>query len=115
MNTEFATPSKDAKGLILPKGTLISRETPLVTFVNRVIKLYRGCHTLIRSIPTIHRINSKAETVVIGNALGVDMIPLQIKAHGKITFSKKLVVLTIQKNSSRRGDRLLKAPEHIAK
>ncbi len=70
IDTELAAPSSDSNPLTLPNGTVISRDTPLVTFVNRVIEPYRGCHTFIRSIPAIQRANSKAEIVIVGEAAG---------------------------------------------
>ena len=61
-----------------------------MTFLDRVIEPYRGCHTFIRSIPTIHRINSKAETVVIGNALGDGYGPPPNKGSWKDYFLKEI-------------------------
>ena len=70
INTMQAAPSKDSKPLTLPNGRVINNDTPLVTFVNRVIEPYRGCHTFIRSIPAIQRTYSKAEIVIVGSDSG---------------------------------------------
>jgi glycosyltransferase involved in cell wall biosynthesis len=70
IDTVLAAPSNDANSLTLPNGTVISRDTPLVTFVNRVIEPYRGCHTFIRSIPSLQRANPLAEIVIVGQATG---------------------------------------------
>lgn len=41
-------------------------EQPIVTFINRVIEPYRGCHTFIRAIPAILAKEPTAEIVVVG-------------------------------------------------
>jgi glycosyltransferase involved in cell wall biosynthesis len=70
IDTELAAPSTKTQNIILPSGTILSNDTPLVTFVNRVIEPYRGCHTFIRSIPALQRAHSKAEIVIVGDPAG---------------------------------------------
>lgn len=43
----------------------------VITFVNRNIEPYRGCHTFIRSIPLIQELNPDVEILVVGHTTGV--------------------------------------------
>ena len=70
IDTELAAPCKDSKALTLPNGKVISNNTPLVTFVNRIIEPTRSCHTFIRSIPALQRDHPKAEIVIVENSTG---------------------------------------------
>ena len=90
VGTLSATPRINLKPLILPNGTVISNNTPLVTFVNRVIEPYRGCHTFIRSIPTLQSLHSKAEIVIIGDAIGKGYGPTPEAGTWKDRFMQEI-------------------------
>ena len=55
----------------LPDGTTISVGEPTVTFVNRRIEPYRGCHTFLRAVPEILSRHPRARVVVVGAMEGV--------------------------------------------
>ena len=71
IDTEKAAPDPDVKPLKLPDGTLIARGDSTVTFVNRCIEPYRGCHSFIRAIPELQRLAPEARIVIVGKTTGV--------------------------------------------
>ena len=90
INTVLATPSTNSDAVMLPNGAVISNQTPLVTFVNRVIEPYRGCHTFIRSIPALQRAHPKVEIVIIGNSTGDGYGPPPVDGTWKDRFLKEI-------------------------
>lgn len=71
IDTTIASPSPDVKPLCLPNNTKLTKGDPIVTFVNRTIEPYRGCHSFIRSIPTIHDQCPEAQIIIVGKTTGV--------------------------------------------
>jgi glycosyltransferase involved in cell wall biosynthesis len=71
IDTDLAAPDPAAAPLTLPDGTRISPGEPTITFVNRRIEPYRGCHTFIRAIPELQRRHPEARIVVVGGTEGV--------------------------------------------
>lgn len=57
--------------LRLPDGTLLRPGEPTVTFVNRRLEPYRGCHTFLRAIPGIQQQQPQSQIVVVGHTSGV--------------------------------------------
>ena len=57
--------------LTLPDGTLLRAGDPIVTFVNRRLEPYRGCHTFLRAIPAIQERQPQARIVIVGDTRGV--------------------------------------------
>ena len=71
IDTQLAAPDPYVPPLTLPDGTVITYGEPIITFVNRHIEPYRGCHTFIRAIPEILRHHPHARIVVVGEKQGV--------------------------------------------
>ena len=71
IDTELACPDPEVAPLQLPDGTTVSAGEPTVTFVNRRIEPYRGCHTFLRAVPEILRRHPRARLVVVGATDGV--------------------------------------------
>lgn len=71
INVDTACPLPVAYPFILPDQTSITENEPVITFVNRRIEPYRGCHTFIRAIPYIQEANPTAHIVLVGNTEGV--------------------------------------------
>lgn len=71
IDTKLASRESPISSLVLPNGLTLSSSETLVTFVNRNIEPYRGCHTFIRSIPSIQRACPDARIVIVGAHEGV--------------------------------------------
>jgi len=66
-----AKPNPSPAPLTLPDGTELRAGDQTITFVNRRLEPYRGCHTFIRAIPEIQRRCPDARLVVVGDLTGV--------------------------------------------
>ena len=68
-----AKPAEDRSKIQINVGnhTILSDQDQLITFVNRRIEPYRGCHSFIRSIPYIQEQNPQATIVIVGHDKGV--------------------------------------------
>ena len=71
VDTRKALPNPAPSPLKLPDGTVLEHGQPIVTFVNRSLEPYRGCHTFFRAIPELQRLHPEARLVVVGNTKGV--------------------------------------------
>ena len=71
IDTRAAAPRPEPFNLTLADGTVLRHGDPVVTFVNRRLEPYRGCHTFIRAIPELQRLCPQARLVVVGNTSGV--------------------------------------------
>ena len=66
-----ASPNGLSASLTLPCGTLLTKGDPIVTFVNRSLEPYRGCHTFLRSIPLLQNLIPEVRVVIVGSTTGV--------------------------------------------
>ena len=71
IDLQRAVPNPSPQTLKLADGTLLEPGQPIVTFVNRRLEPYRGCHTLIRAIPELQRLCPEAHIVIVGEKQGV--------------------------------------------
>lgn len=71
IDTELAKPDPHVAPLRLPDGTLLKPGERIVTFVNRRIEPYRGCHTFLRALPALQQLVPDARVVIVGEQDGV--------------------------------------------
>lgn len=71
IDTDKACPNPNPEPLELGDGTVLTSEDQIVTFVNRNLEPYRGCHTMIRAIPHIQQLAPKAKLLILGSTSGV--------------------------------------------
>ncbi len=71
IDTDKACPASHPKPVTLPDGTVLRPDQPVVTFVNRNLEPYRGCHTMLRAIPELQRLVPEAQLLIVGETSGV--------------------------------------------
>ncbi len=71
IDTDLAAPNAKAGPFVLPDGASLKPGDPIVTFVNRRLEPYRGCHSFIRAIPRILEQQPQAQLVLVGATKGV--------------------------------------------
>ena len=71
VDVSLAVPNPTPAPLELSDGTLLNHGEQIVTFVNRRLEPYRGCHTFLRSIPEIQKLCPEARIVIVGETKGV--------------------------------------------
>lgn len=70
VNTDIAKPSKEKLFIELSDGTRLTKDSKVVTFINRRLEPYRGFHNFMRSIPYIQKQNPDTHIVIIGAQTG---------------------------------------------
>ena len=71
IDTEKASPAKHPQAVTLADGTILKPGEKIVTFVNRTLEPYRGCHTMIRAIPHLQQLEPDAKLLIVGKTTGV--------------------------------------------
>lgn len=71
IDTLRVAPAKGEFEVQLEDGTKLKKGEKIITFANRSLEPYRGCHSFIRSIPYIHEKHPDTKIIVIGNRSGV--------------------------------------------
>lgn len=65
IDTEVLRPNADAV-FQLPDGTTLTRKDEVITFVNRNLEPYRGCHVFLRALPALLKARPDARVVIVG-------------------------------------------------
>jgi glycosyltransferase involved in cell wall biosynthesis len=71
IDTAKACPNPSPQPITLADGTVLTPGEPIVTFVNRRLEPYRGCHTMLRAIPELQRLAPEARLLIVGETAGV--------------------------------------------
>ena len=90
IDTRKACPAETPRDITLPDGTLLKAGESIVTFVNRSLEPYRGCHSMIRAIPRLQRLAPEAKLVIVGNTSGVSYGAICPEGEWKDVFLKEI-------------------------
>lgn len=71
IDTDQACPNSNPEPVQLNDGTVLTSDDQIVTFVNRSLEPYRGCHTMLRAIPHLQRLAPEAKLLIVGSTSGV--------------------------------------------
>jgi glycosyltransferase involved in cell wall biosynthesis len=66
IDTELIAPKPDAVFTMPGTQRLLSKQDQVITFVNRNLEPYRGCHTFFRALPRILKDSPRAVVVIVG-------------------------------------------------
>ena len=90
IDTNKACPAQKLETITLADGVVLSPGEKIVTFVNRSLEPYRGCHTMIRAIPTLQQLVPDAKLVIVGKTSGVSYGAACPKGEWKDYFLKEI-------------------------
>ena len=90
IDTSKACPAETPRDITLPDGTPLKAGESIVTFVNRSLEPYRGCHSMIRAIPHLQRLAPEAKLVIVGNTSGVSYGAICPEGEWKDVFLKEI-------------------------
>jgi glycosyltransferase involved in cell wall biosynthesis len=87
-----AAPAQANAGLTLTlrDGQVLRQGEAIITFVNRTIEPYRGCHSFIRAIPHIQALQPNARIVIVGAEQGVSYGSVCPKGEWKDRFMAEI-------------------------
>ena len=71
IDINLAAPLPNPAHVTLSDGTVLRKGDPIITFVNRSLEPYRGCHSFIRAIPHVQKLVPNAQIVLVGSLQGV--------------------------------------------
>ena len=71
IDTQLAKPKTIKSEIKISDKLIIKQGEPIITFVNRTLEPYRGCHSFIRSIPELQRLCPQGKIVIVGGTKGV--------------------------------------------
>ena len=71
IDTNLVCPNLTPKAININKNLKLCPGDPIVTFVNRRLEPYRGCHTFLRAIPELQRLVPDVQIVIVGATEGV--------------------------------------------
>ena len=86
IDTDKACPNPTPQPVTLSDGTVLKPGQKLVTFVNRRLEPYRGCHSMIRAIPELQRLVPDAQLLIVGATTGVSYGAVCPKGEWKDLF-----------------------------
>jgi len=90
VDTQQAAPAEQLISVECPDGRILQSSDTIITFVNRHLEPYRGCHTFIRAIPEIQRLAPKAKIVIVGQTQGVSYGTPYSKGEWKDLFFEEI-------------------------
>lgn len=71
IDTVKACPNPNPEPIQLENGEIFTADDQIITFVNRSLEPYRGCHSMIRAIPHLQSLSPNAKLLIIGSTTGV--------------------------------------------
>jgi glycosyltransferase involved in cell wall biosynthesis len=86
IDTDKACPNPSPNPITLADGTVLRPDQPVITFVNRRLEPYRGCHTMLRAIPELQRLAPQAQLLIVGETTGVSYGAVCPEGEWKDTF-----------------------------
>jgi len=90
IDTTLAAPDAYVPPLMLPDGVEVRRGEPVITFANRRVEPYRGCHTFLRALPRLQELQPEARIVIVGEQQGVSYGKSAPGGSWKTVFLKEL-------------------------
>ena len=91
IDTDVVCPNPAAT-LRVNDALTLTRQDEVITFINRNLEPYRGCHIFMRALPRLLRDRPNAQIVVLGGMMSVMDRARQKVKHGNKFLSTKCVI-----------------------